>query len=152
MSALQPLPNNPYTTRTPAHWAYATFITLENNFPLVNWLGPPTIVCARLLGYLIIHTPSAGGHTCITNEINSCNNDKQKLHLLAQFYINNFLSICEQLITYPEFINQIVRQNKSHTPHHSGHVSRPEQNQNLLIGWYSISQLILYGVPAGWQI
>ena len=27
-----------------------------------------------------------------------------------------------------------------------------EQNQNLPIGWYSIWQLILYGVPAGWQI
>ena len=30
------------------------------------------------------------------------------------------------------------------------HLSQ-EQNQNLLIGRYSISQLILYGVPAGWQ-
>ena len=104
MSALQPLPNNPYATGTPAHQAYTTCITLQNDFSLVNWLGPPMLVCVRLLGYLIIHAPTPVGHMCIKNEINSCNDDKEKLHILAQFYINNFLHICEQLLTYPKFI------------------------------------------------
>jgi hypothetical protein len=31
----------------------------------------------------------------VTNEINSCNNDEEKLHMLAKFYINHFLLVCE---------------------------------------------------------
>ena len=43
--------------------------------------------------------------------------------------------------------------NRSHAYAHGTrtHLSQ-KQNQNLLIGRYSISHLILYGVPAGWQI
>src|ERR1700735_2285586 len=91
----QPLPNNPFPAGTPAHQAYTTCQTLEAGVPLVNWSGPPTSVRARLLGYLIIHAPTVAGHTDVTNEINSCNNDEEKLHTLAQFYINHFLRICE---------------------------------------------------------
>ena len=89
-----PLPGNPFPTGTPAHKAYTTCVTLENSFPLANLSGPSTLVCARLLGYLILHAPTPGGQTCIVNEINSCNND-EKLHGLAQFYVNYFLRVCE---------------------------------------------------------
>jgi hypothetical protein len=93
---MQPLPDNSYPTGSPAHQAYATCKLLENSFPLLNQnFGPSTSVCARLLGYLIIHAPTPGGHINITNEINSCNEDGEKLHILAQFYINHFLRVCE---------------------------------------------------------
>ena len=91
----QPLPNNPFPAGTPARQAYTTCLTLEASFPLVNWSGPPTVVCARLLGYLIVHAPTIHGRTDVANEINSCNNDEEKLHVLAQFYINHFLRVCE---------------------------------------------------------
>jgi len=107
----QPLPNNPFPAGTPAHQAYTTCQTMEAGFPLVNWSGPPTSVCARLLGYLTIHAPTVSGRTDVTNEINCCNNDEEKLHTLAQFYINHFL--------------RVFRQNKGRTPVPSGHVSRP---------------------------
>ena len=93
-SGPRPLPGNPFPTGTPAHKAYTTCVTLENSFPLANLSGPSTLVCARLLGYLILHAPTPGGQTCIVNEINSCNND-EKLHGLAQFYVNYFLRVCE---------------------------------------------------------
>jgi hypothetical protein len=91
----QPLPNNPFPAGTQASQAYTTCLTLEAGFPQVNWSGPPTVVCARLLGYLIIHAPTVSGRTDVANEINSCNNDEEKLHMLAQFYINHFLRVCE---------------------------------------------------------
>lgn len=95
MTALQPLPGNPYATRMLAQKAYTSCILLESSFLLVNWSGPLTLVSARLLGYLIIHAPTHSGHTYIMNEINSCNDNQEKLQTLAQFYINNFLHVCE---------------------------------------------------------
>lgn len=95
ISMSKPLPNNTHPPGTPSHQAYATCLTLEAGFPLVNWSGPPTSVCARLLGYLMIYSPTAAGRTIVTNEINSCDNDEEKLHKLAQFYINHFLRACE---------------------------------------------------------
>ena len=91
----QPLPNNPFPAGTQARQAYTSCLTLEAGFPLVNWSGPPTAVCARLLGYLIIYAPTFSGRTDVTNEINSCKNDEEKLHMLAHFYINHFLRVCE---------------------------------------------------------
>jgi hypothetical protein len=43
----------------------------------------------------MIYSPTAAGRTIVTNEINSCDNDEEKLHKLAQFYINHFLRACE---------------------------------------------------------
>jgi len=51
----------------------------------------------------------------VANEINSCNNDEEKLHKLAEFYVAHFL--------------RIFKQNKGHTPVPSGHVSRPSFDQ-----------------------
>ena len=96
MLPAQPLPtNNPYAPGMPVHQAYATCVALETDFPLANYSGPPTPVCARLLGYLIIHAPTQRGHVSITNEINSCNGNKMRLHELALFYVNHFLRFCE---------------------------------------------------------
>ena len=94
-SGLQPLHSNPFPTGMLAHKAYTTCIMLENSFPLANLSGPLTLVCSRLLGYLILHAPTPGGQMCIMNEINSCDDDEEKLHRLAQFYVNYFLHVCE---------------------------------------------------------
>jgi hypothetical protein len=90
----QPLPNNPYATGTPTHQAYATCVTLEAGRAPADWTGPPTEVCARLLGYMIIHSPTDDGRTNITNEINSCNADGMALHKLAKFYVDHYLRPC----------------------------------------------------------
>ena len=89
-----PLPNNPYDAGTPTHQAYETCRTLEAGPTPANWCGPPTVVCARLLGYIIIHAPTEEGRTNITNEINSCNDDNMTLHRLAKFYVGHFLRPC----------------------------------------------------------
>ena len=84
----EPLPINPYEAGTPTHQAYATCERMEVGFPLPNWSGPPTIACARLLGYMIVHSPTDDGRTNITNEINSCNSNELALHKLAKFYVD----------------------------------------------------------------
>jgi hypothetical protein len=126
----QALPNNPYPAGTPPHQAYATCLALQASFPLLNWESPSTQVCARLLGYMIIHSPTDDGRVNIVNEINSCSNDEE-LHNLAKFYIDNFLRVCELLPTHREelifrhLIHRTVRQQKGRTPVPSGHISRP---------------------------
>jgi hypothetical protein len=89
----EPLPNNPYAAGTPTHQAYETCRALEVGPAPANWYGPPTVVCGRLLGYIIIHAPTEEGRTNITNEINSCENN-MSLHKLAKFYVDHFLRPC----------------------------------------------------------
>lgn len=73
----QPLPNNPFSDGMPAHQAYATCLMLEDSFPPTNWLDPPTGVCARLMGYLLIHVPMDGGIRTVAIEINFYNIDME---------------------------------------------------------------------------
>ena len=92
----EPLPINPYEAGTPTHQAYyATCERMEVGFPLPNWSGPPTVACARLLGYMIVHSPTDDGRTNITNEINSCNGNELALHKLAKFYVDHYLRPCK---------------------------------------------------------
>lgn len=93
----QPLPNNLYVAGMPAHQVYATCLALEAGIELSNWSGPPTPVCARLLGYMIIHSPTNEGRSNIVTEINSCLDDDVKLHELAKFYVWHYLRCCKCL-------------------------------------------------------
>jgi hypothetical protein len=95
-----PLPPNPYAVETPMHTAYSTCLALQAQAPhlQVPWAATPTpLVCARLLGYMIIHSPTAQGRTNICNEINSCNGDRDLFHNLAKFYVDRYLRSCKYL-------------------------------------------------------
>jgi len=56
--------------------------------------APAPLVCARLLGYMMVHAPIASGRENIANEILACINDTA-LANLAKFYINHFLRCCK---------------------------------------------------------
>lgn len=113
VSMPQPLPT--------ACQAYTTSLMLEASFLLVNWSSPLTVVyCARLLGYLIIHAPTVSGHMDVTNEINSCNKDEEKLHMLAQICTDHSAHLSVAACLFRIYISYtqswIVRQNKVAPP------------------------------------
>jgi hypothetical protein len=95
-----PLPPNPYAVGTPSHTAYSTCLAFQAQAPhlQVPWAATPTpLVCARLLGYMIIYSPTPQGRTNICNEINSCNGDRDTFHNLAKFYVDHYLRPCKYL-------------------------------------------------------
>jgi hypothetical protein len=54
------------------------------------------LVCAQLLGYMVLHAPSPSGRNNIAQEIVSCGNDVKFCHL-AKYYVDHFLRCCEYL-------------------------------------------------------
>ena len=66
--------------------AYMTCLTLEASF--LVWSSDSCMCEAP--GLLDHYAPAVSGRTDIANEINSCNKDKEKLHMLARFHINHF--------------------------------------------------------------
>ena len=56
--------------------------------------GPSVLVCARLLGYMIMHAPIHEGRDNISNEISSCHNF-QEMVIAACKYIDHFVRCCE---------------------------------------------------------
>ena len=137
-----PLPNNMYTMGTPSHQAYETCRTLKAGHAIANWSSPLTVVCARLLSYLIIHSPTKEGRMNIMTEINSCNN-AMNLHNLAKFYIDHFICPC----TYLWFLIQslsdmwrIVKQCKGRTPVPSSHISRPSFDEMQVFMKYLLKE------------
>src|ERR1700734_3631795 len=98
----QPLPVNPYNINTHIreHNAYATCLAYEASsiaglHPVPS--GVSSLVCARLLGYMILHAPTDVGRGNISNEVMSCPNEKH-LADMAKLYIQIFLRCCENLI------------------------------------------------------
>jgi hypothetical protein len=90
-----PLPINPYVAGSEMYKAYRRCLEFEGNDVQAPWSsGPSSLVCARLLGYMIIHLPTNNGRTNISNEINSCGG-LDNLHELAKLYIDHFLRSCE---------------------------------------------------------
>lgn len=97
----QPLPVNPYNINTHIreHNAYATCLAYEASsiaglHPVPS--GVSSLVCARLLGYMILHAPTDVGRGNISNEVMSCPNEKY-LADMAKLYIQIFLRCCEDL-------------------------------------------------------
>jgi hypothetical protein len=56
---------------------------------------PPALVCARILGYLIIHAPSVAGRYLVANEVISCNYDVERLAALGRMYYLHYIRVCE---------------------------------------------------------
>ncbi|KAF8573903.1 hypothetical protein K439DRAFT_1399426 [Ramaria rubella] len=114
MSTPQPLPVNPYTAGSQEHQAYTICLALQENaanIPTPWKSGPSSLVCSRLLGYMIIHSPTEQGRMNITKEIKSCSKGAAQLYQLAKFYIDRYL--------------RVFRRNKGRTPAAASHPSRP---------------------------
>src|SRR5882762_9454118 len=107
----QPLPANPYNVNTHPreHSAYATCVEYEARalaglHPVPS--GVSSLVCARLLGYMVLHAPTHIGCENISNEVTSCANTEQ-LADMAKLYIQTFLRCCECLfVAY--FLNSLM--------------------------------------------
>ncbi|OAX38333.1 hypothetical protein K503DRAFT_691754 [Rhizopogon vinicolor AM-OR11-026] len=55
---------------------------------------PPGLICARLLGYMLIHVSNDDGHHNATRDITSCVDDAKPLKVV-QLYFNHFVCSCE---------------------------------------------------------
>ncbi|KAF8964874.1 hypothetical protein BDZ97DRAFT_1904240 [Flammula alnicola] len=109
----QPLPPNPYNTGQQAvlHAAYKRCVILQNSHLEVVQCGRLSVlICARLLGYMILEAPIDEGRTEFVSEIVRCVNDVD-LQKLAEVYKNHLL--------------RLFRRIKGHTPTPSRHPSAP---------------------------
>ncbi|KAJ3515777.1 hypothetical protein NLJ89_g1537 [Agrocybe chaxingu] len=108
-----PLPPNLYASGTPMHTAYSTCLAFQAQAPQLQVplaANPTPLVCARLLGYMILHSPTSQGRANICNEIRSCNGNRDMFHDMAKFYVDRYL--------------RSFRSTKGRTPVHSDHPSR----------------------------
>jgi hypothetical protein len=129
----QPLPANPYLPGTLYSDAYTECVRMEAwaiNRPAPDH-GPSVLVCARLLGYMIIHAPIHEGRDNISNEIASCHNFRE-IGMVACKYIDHFVRCCECGVKDILFVTHLftcleisVRSTKGATPSPSAHPSRP---------------------------
>lgn len=93
----QPLPPNPYNTGQQAvlHAAYKRCVILQNSHSEVVQCGRLSVlICARLLGYMILEAPTDEGRTEFVSEIVRCVNDVD-LQKLAEVYKNHLLRLCK---------------------------------------------------------
>lgn len=100
-SARQPLPANPYSPGSLYSDAYIACVQMEAwaiGHHAQALSGPSVLVCARLLGYMIIHAPTHAGRDNISSEITSCRNYQEKC-TVACTYIDHFVRCCECGIT-----------------------------------------------------
>ncbi|KZP08743.1 hypothetical protein FIBSPDRAFT_964551 [Athelia psychrophila] len=90
---LQPLPPNQYGIGTQERNAYATCLRYEMEaiaglHPVIS--GLQSVALARVLGYMIIHAPTALGRTNISNAVMSCATT-ERLADVAKLYVTHFI-------------------------------------------------------------
>lgn len=94
-----PLPSNPYNTcqQGTLHAAYKRCVSLQNSHSEVVQAGRLSVlICARLLGYMILEAPTDEGRAEFVSEIVRCVNDED-LQKLAELYKNHLLRLCKLL-------------------------------------------------------
>jgi len=128
----QPLPSNPYNTGQQAvlHVAYGRCATLQNRHSQVVPCGHLSVlICARILGYMILEAPTDEGRTELATEIVRCVGDED-LQKLAEIYKNHLLRVCKPLfrwLSHPltKDVSLSVLGNKGRTPTPTRHPSAP---------------------------
>jgi hypothetical protein len=86
------------------------------------------IIHARILGYLILHAPTANARHEIVKAIHSCNNDFKVLSKLGQSFIDYYIRPCKFSFSIKEDLrnnSHSVKKFKGRTPAPSDHPSRP---------------------------
>jgi hypothetical protein len=90
------LPCNPFLVGTTPHKAYDICLRFERR--VLSLRQPsPQLVCARILGYMLIHAPVVTGRDYLAQEIIDCADD-DTLGKLGKFYDNNLIRLCEYLL------------------------------------------------------
>lgn len=89
-----PLPANEFDSKTSQFSAYARCESLEERAHNLKRDGLPPLVCARILGYMLLHAPTDEGRDKVVTEIMSYAGDSDLMDL-AQSYSNNFIRCCE---------------------------------------------------------
>jgi len=93
----QPLPANPYPASSRSSDAYKACLNMERYGKGFPACGPSAPICARLLGYMLLHAPTEIGHNNIANEVFDCHNFGELCQVACK-YINNFLRCCECVV------------------------------------------------------
>lgn len=103
-----PLPN-PYdsTTNSILHPAYNRCLDLEaRNEQVKETVSLGVLVCARFLGYMLLHAPTDGGREDFGWEIYRCSND-DAMQQLAQIYSDHLLRICKSEVVPGSHLLQV---------------------------------------------
>ncbi|KAJ8593210.1 hypothetical protein M405DRAFT_931012 [Rhizopogon salebrosus TDB-379] len=106
-----PLPPFPATliSHPTVNYAYNRCLTLEAQADM-HQSKPPSLLCARLLGYMLIHAPNNTGRHNVASDIGDCTDDAKLLEL-AQLYFCHFV--------------RLFKSAEGPTPTPSRHPSRP---------------------------
>ena len=98
------------------------------------------LVCARILGYMLIHAPVESGRIWLSEQIIKCENDGA-LKQLGEFFCDHFIRVCKYLMkscvqSSCLHLKSIVKSAKGPTPTPSLHSSHSifEQVQQILQG------------------
>jgi len=124
----QPLPPNPYPPG-PWHDAYNRCLDFETHapdFPAPR-SGPTRLICARLLGYIVLEAPGDKGRDTMSREIMSAANGAA-LDTLAKYFLHHFIRCCEYRQCLPHLSSNPVAHSqvcKGRTPTPSNHPTRP---------------------------
>jgi hypothetical protein len=120
------LPCNPFLAGTTPHKAYDICLRFERR--VLSLRQPsPQLVCARILGYMLIHAPVATGRDYLAQEIVDCTND-ETLGKLGKFYDNHLIRLCEYLLRplYSTTLTILsVQSNLRRVLHHHHRFTRP---------------------------
>ena len=88
-----PLPKNPFPVDTNPCKAYAICLKFERRASNSGQNSPSPLVCARVLGYMLIHAPVETGRDHMAGAILECAND-DALRMLGEFYYVHIISLC----------------------------------------------------------
>ncbi|KAJ8588954.1 hypothetical protein M405DRAFT_792280 [Rhizopogon salebrosus TDB-379] len=108
------LPINPFQIDSTPSNAYDVCLVIEGRASEASDTRghkPSELVCARLLGYMLIHAPVDTGRDYLAKAILSCTDDDDGLKRLGKFYFDHFI--------------RLFKSAKGPTPSPSLHPSRP---------------------------
>ncbi|KAJ8597921.1 hypothetical protein M405DRAFT_779056 [Rhizopogon salebrosus TDB-379] len=108
------LPINPFQIDSTPSNAYDVCLVFESRASEASDTRghkPSELVCARLLGYMLIHAPVDTGRDYLAKAILSCTDDDDGLKRLGKFYFDHFI--------------RLFKSAKGPTPSPSLHPSRP---------------------------
>ena len=147
---VRPLPHpNPFDTTQQVlpHSAYKICLRLEEHHATVLQMengALSVLVCARLLGRMVLEAPTDMGRQNISTEIIRSLNDDQ-LQKLAQSYRDNFIRCCKSI--YPLLVESLmltpaypVRSIKGRTPAPSAHISAPSFDAEIEVNMGVLQQ------------
>jgi hypothetical protein len=87
------------------------------------------LICARILGYLILEGPSDDARVAVALEVIACNGEEEKFESIGELYLVHYIRACKLQNFYLFFAvlksSSTVKRNKGRTPAPSKHVSRP---------------------------